>query len=251
MNHIKSKLLDKTGKVTHGFFKRTGGVSPKPYDSLNLSKKREGGQNFLKNLKIAVNELGLDINNTVIINYDHCYNVIKVDKQNIGEGIFKPHTIPHADGLLTTQSGVTLMTIHADCVPIFLLDPNKDIICLCHAGWRGVYSHITAKAIDLMCENGAKTQDLICAIGPCIEKCCFEVSQDLENDFDMEFGNSVTDGKKIDLRACIDIDLASCGVLKNNIEHFGSCTCCNPDLYFSHRRDCGQCGSMGAFLALK
>ena len=221
MNHIKSELLDRTDKVIHGFFQRTGGVSPAPFDSLNFSKKREGGQNFLKNLEIAANELGLDINNTVLVNYDHCYDVIKVGRQNIGEGIFKPHTIPHADGILAAERDVTLMTIHADCVPIFLLDSNKEIICLCHAGWRGVYSHIAVKAVDLMCENGADADDIICAVGPCIEKCCFEVSQSLADDFALEFGSNAAHGRNIDLRACLDSDLISCGVQKHNIEHFG------------------------------
>ncbi len=250
MKVIQSHLLNRTEGFKHGFFTRSGGVSPAPFDSLNFSRKREGSEeNFLKNLSLAAQTLGFDKESVVLINYDHCYNVASVGREHVGEGVYKPFTLTHCDGLCTSESGVTLMTIHADCVPLFFADPAAGVISLCHAGWKGVYCHIVSKAIDEMCARGAEVQNIVCGIGPCIEVCCFEVSPELAKQFALEFGQDVTtEQNHVDLRKCLESELNALGITK--IDHFGGCTCCNPSDYFSHRRDDGKCGSMASFMYL-
>lgn len=150
------------------------------------------------------------------------------------------------------------MTFYADCVPIYLLDPVNKAIGLVHSGWRSTVLHIVKKTIEKMkMIYNTKPEDLLAAIGPSIEKDCFEVDEDAAEMFRRNFSNhsdivfDKSSGKYlIDLWAANRKLLLESGVRQYNINESRMCTKCNDDLFFSYRRNKGRNGSMSAIMGL-
>ena len=94
-----------------------------------------------------------------------------------------PGMYPAADGLVTQDPDIILTLKVADCVPIFLHDPSKNIIGLVHSGWRGTVENIVLNAIQLMEKNGTDTGDIRCILGPAIGICCYEVDEEVADNF--------------------------------------------------------------------
>ena len=95
-----------------------------------------------------------------------------------------PGMYPVADGLVTQDPDIILTLKVADCVPVFLHDPSKNIIGLVHSGWRGTVENIVLNAIQLMEKNGTETGDIRCILGPAICICCYEVDGEVSKIFD-------------------------------------------------------------------
>ena len=111
-----------------------------------------------------------------------------------------------------------------------------------HSGWRGTLSGISRKAAREMGEQGLKAY-----IGPCIRRCCYEVSEDLAGEFGREFGDSVVSGRNLSLPAAIRADLERAGV--EEVHDLGLCTGCRPDLFYSHRKQGPHTGRSLAAIA--
>jgi len=126
-----------------------------------------------------------------------------------------PGMYPVADGLVTQDPDIILTLKVADCVPIFLYDPSKNIIGLVHSGWRGTVENIVLNAIQLMEENGAETSDIRCILGPAIGICCYEVDGEVAKKFDDKVKVEMEECKwRIGLHEQIRLQLASVGVQK-------------------------------------
>ena len=144
----------------------------------------------------------------------------------------------------------------ADCVPILLeaRDEYGEVIAVSaiHAGWRGTALKISKEAVKKLCSLGASPQNIYVAIGPCIDECCYEVGGDfvdeiaekLAQNYEIKFINKKENSSLYaDLKGMnVDI-LLSCGVPRQNIDVCPLCTSCNPDLFYSHRRQKGIRGS--------
>jgi copper oxidase (laccase) domain-containing protein len=142
--------FEEAGGVVCAFSTRVGGVSPAPYDTLNFSKKREQNpQNFLENFKRFGSAVGFEYSSAVSINYAHSALLYKVSKSDAGSGIVKENVPEICDGLYTDESELPLISFHADCVPLFFYDPVKRLVAVCHAGWRGVVSHMAGNAVSI------------------------------------------------------------------------------------------------------
>lgn len=183
----------------------------------------------------------------------------------IGERPGKPLSIPDTDGLITNVNGVLLTTVHADCLPVYFFDPKKEVIGLVHAGWRGTAAEISRKAVREMVKVFRCAPDDICAcIGPGISRCCFETGRDVYNAFADSWdvaGNidDVTDVRKnaageekyyIDLKEINRRQLEAEGVSTENIGVSSHCTCCEPELFCSYRREGGTYRRMGAGICM-
>ena len=163
------------------------------------------------------------------------------------------------DGLITDVPGMVLSTFYADCVPFYFVDTEHHAIGLSHSGWRGTVGRMGRVTIEAMNrEYGTKPEQLLCAIGPSICQDCYEVSQDVAEEFQREFGLRgeelliSKDGGKylLDLWRANEIVLEEAGVSREQIVTTNLCTCCNPKLLFSHRASQGKRGNLGAFLSI-
>ena len=162
-----------------------------------------------------------------------------------------PGMYPAADGLVTTNSNILLMLKVADCVPVYLYEPRKNMIGLVHSGWRGTVGKIVPNAIQLMQKNGAETGEIRCFLGPAIGICCYEVGVEVAHKFDDEAKMKLEDRKwKVGLHDQISLQLASSGIPEENIQTSDMCTYESRDCH-SYRRDGDNVGRMFAFMELK
>ena len=162
-----------------------------------------------------------------------------------------PGMYPVADGLVTQDPEIILTLKVADCVPVFLHDPSKNIIGLVHSGWRGTVENIVLNAIQLMEKNGTETGDIRCILGPAIGICCYEVDGEVAKKFDDKVKVKMEERKwRVGLHEQIRLQLASVGVQKKNIRSSEICTY-ESQGYHSYRRDGENAGRMFAFLRLK
>jgi YfiH family protein len=155
-----------------------------------------------------------------------------------------------ADALWTDVPGTAVGVRTADCLPILIQDP-KGRVAAVHAGWRGVIAEIAARTIELFVERGAEVSQLRVAIGPCIQRCCFEVDGDLPERFVAAFGDDVlVKGKEkphLDLPLAVQKTLAGLGVPSSHVVTLPQCTMCDAR-FFSHRRDRGVTGRQLSFI---
>ena len=162
-----------------------------------------------------------------------------------------PGMHPAADGLVTTNSNILLTLKVADCVPVYLYEPRKNMIGLVHSGWRGTVGKIVPNAIQLMQKNGAETGEIRCFLGPAIGICCYEVGVEVAHKFDNEAKMKLEDRKwKVGLHDQISLQLASSGIPEENIQTSDMCTYESRDCH-SYRRDGDNVGRMFAFMELK
>lgn len=253
--------LEQTGLVRHGFTTRLGGVSRDHLASLNLSFSRgDREENVRENFRRVAEYLQTEENRFVFTDQTHTSAIRVVTEQDAGKGLTRPRDYTDVDGLVTNVPGLVLSVFTADCVPVFLLDPRNRAIGLVHSGWRGTAGKIAGKAVERMGrEYGTMPEDLICAVGPSICRDCYEISSDVAEVFQKAFPGKDEDfliekknGKfQLDLWSCIRLILEEAGVPAENISITDICTCCNPDLLFSHRASHGRRGNLGAFLALR
>ncbi len=245
--------------IKHGFSTRIGGVSEGVYNSLNLGLKTEDSENNVrKNIEKFTLAVGVDKENLVISDQVHSDIIKVVNNGDKGKGYIKERDYSGIDGLVTNVKGIPLMTIFADCVPIFFVDPTKKVIAVSHAGWKGTRLKIGKKTVEVMMhEYESDPQDIIAVIGPSIGECCYEVDQRLIN----EFNNSFIDTSKfvfpkqeykyqLNLWNANRIALEEAGLLSENIIISSLCTGCNLDLFYSYRKEKGNTGRMGAIIQL-
>ena len=162
-----------------------------------------------------------------------------------------PGMYPAADGLVITNSNILLTLKVADCVPVYLYEPRKNMIGLVHSGWRGTVGKIVPNAIQLMQKNGAETGEIRCFLGPAIGICCYEVGVEVAHKFDDEAKMKLEDRKwKVGLHDQISLQLVSSGIPEENIQTSDMCTYESRDCH-SYRRDGDNVGRMFAFMQLK
>ena len=247
--------------IRHAVTTRMGGVSTGYLAELNLSFSRgDAEENVRENFRRVSILFGAPEDRFVFSDQTHTANVRVVTEADAGKGLTRRRDYTDTDGLVTDVPGLVLSIFTADCVPVLFFDPVRHAIGLSHSGWRGTVSRIGAETIRLMKEQyGTEPADLKCAIGPSICQDCYEVSEDVAGEFAAGFAGHEQEillpkggGKyQLDLWEANRIVLTDAGVLPENIEVTDVCTCCNPDLLFSHRATQGKRGNLGTFLMLE
>jgi YfiH family protein len=165
------------------------------------------------------------------------------------------HREPFEDGwdaLITDQRGVLLTIRTADCVPVLVHDPTRRVVAAIHAGWRGAVAEVVAKTLDTLRRRfGSEPGSLRVGIGPSAGPCCYEVDEPVLSRLRERFSGwrSVVreTGSRtalLDLRDLVRCQVEGCGVPAEQVHRVGLCTVCNPDLFYSHRREGPLRGTM-------
>lgn len=254
--------LEDTNLVRHGFSTRMGGVSAGHLSSMNLSFTRgDNPENVRENFRRMAEAVGFDAESLVLSDQTHTTNVRRVTADDRGKGFDRPRDYTDVDGMVTDVPGLTLATFYADCVPLFFVDPVHRAIGLSHSGWKGTVGRMGAATLRKMSEEfGTDAADVQAAIAPSICQDCYEVSADVADRFAAEFADAADErllykkenGKyQLNLWRANEIVLLEAGIRPQNLVVTNICTCCNPELLFSHRASHGMRGNLGAFLQLK
>ncbi len=224
------------------FSTRRGGVSRAPFDTLNVGRSTaDDADAIVDNRLRLLHALGLEPDALVTAGQVHGDTVRRVDAAG---------HVPDCDALLTTRPGVVLAVTTADCMPI-LLDAGGAIAAV-HAGWRGAANGLPARAVAAVAEAaGIPGHDVDVHLGPCIRGCCYEVGDDVAARFPAAAIVAGAGRPRLDLPTVLRLQLATLGVPPARIHDVGACTACDPDGYFSHRRDAGRTGRHWAVAALR
>jgi polyphenol oxidase len=225
------------------FSLRNGGCSPPPFGSLNFSVQQgDTWENVRRNVEVLGSRLGIDPARIATCRQVHGDDVAILDDV--------PRVRPQVDAMIATVPGVFPAIKTADCVPILLVDRVRRVSAAVHAGWRGTVKRITRKVVVLMKDRfKSRAEDIVAALGPAIRGCCYEVDDAVL----VPFRESVPDGNRfirrerkhesegetrtLDLAAANRAELLREGIPSANIHELALCTCCSPELLFSHRRD--------------
>lgn len=292
-------LLDQFGFVVNAFSTRIGGVSEGYASSMNLSLSREisGGLGktssvvtdlpeddawkagmpgrrkdgsfetdtpmgrFLENHRRFADAVGYDFRDLVFSDQTHTDHIRIAGEDDRGNGITRKNGFHDVDGLMTSCDDTFLMTFYADCVPLLLVDPAKRVVASVHSGWRGTIAGIGTKAALMMKEKyGSDPADIYAAIGPSICRDCYEVSDDVADEFRKKYpesaeGRIVKAGRAghamLDLQEACRANFLMAGLLYDHVSVPDLCTAENAELLFSHRARKGKRGNLAAVIGLK
>ena len=192
--------------------------------------------------------LGVRKRPIVFVNQVHGNRVLVVDADT-ADGC-----VGDADGLVTGEAGTALAVKGADCPLVLLYDPDRPAVALVHSGWRGTAAHVVRNAVSVMARRfGSLPDRLLAGISPAIERCCYEVGEEVAAQFEADFPPGIvirsSAGKRfVDLPAAVRHDLRDAGLVSERIESAGLCTSCRADLLYSYRRD-GHCAGRNVLLA--
>ena len=231
----------------------TGTVHP-----MDMSFDHDDYEAVTENYKSFCKAAGFDYTSLVASSQDHHTFVRVCTSSQKGIGIYREKDIQSVDALVTIEPGVTLCTYYADCTPIFFVDTVTHAVGLAHAGWRGTVGRIAQKVIETMSDSfGTNPADVVCAIGPNISVCCYEVDGPCADEFYKLGLNSDSfvfpkgGGKfMVDMLECNRQLLVQSGVKPENITVSDVCTQHNSDLLWSHRATKGDRGTMCAMLRI-
>lgn len=190
----------------------------------NVNKNRE---------KLAL-KYDFDINNLIYMNQVHGNNVEIVTKNS-------PRLIENCDGIITNERNLTLMVMVADCIPILFFDKVKGVIAAVHAGRNSTFLKIAQVTVNKMIkEFTCDVKNIEVILGPSIQKCCYEVNQEMANIVKKSFGEEFVNGRFINLQGINKMLLEELGI--KNITISNICTKCQGKEYFSYRleKNCGR-----------
>jgi len=259
----RSSLLD-AQNVPHAFTSRIGGISSRPYDSLNLglscglnlvpspkpNAPEDSPDNIRENHARVFEAIGCAAHQHAWVHQVHAADSVVVDMVNAGEH-------PNADALISQTPGIVLSIRVADCVPILIAGQAGQVVAAIHAGWRGVVQGVVLKTIEKLSRQfNTPELELTAAVGPCIGSHHFEVGEEVADAFRrIQLHDAVLDrpgGKPhIDLTRAVVSQLTASGIRRTQIDYTNLCTFSNPEDFFSHRRDRGITGRMAAIIAVR
>lgn len=248
--------------AAHGFSTRLGGVSEGKFATMNFTFTRgDDPEHVMENYRRVARVLRVDERRMILSYQTHTTNIKTVTEEDAGKGIVKERDYRDVDGLITNVPGITLVTFYADCVPLYFVDPVHKAIGLSHSGWRGTVKRMGKVTLEAMArEYGTKPEDVLCCIGPSICQDCFEVGEEVIEEFKGQFKEEYwpelyykkENGKyQLDLWKANQIILKEAGVREEHIETTDICTRCNPQYLFSHRIMGSERGNLAAFLCLR
>jgi polyphenol oxidase len=233
---------DAPGPYRVAFSTRVGGVSEEPFDSLNLGVMTgDVPERVIENRRRLCAEVGVDTRRAGMAWQQHGAVVRRAEAQ----GLVELADRPKCDGLWTEESGVGLMLVAADCLPIALAraDGARPGVAVLHAGWKGILGGIVQAGAAAL---GAGR--LAAAIGPGIGPCCYEVREDVAEPYRAAFPPEIVRNGRLDMWSAAEHALRDAGC--RSVERVDLCTSCHPELFFSHRRDGARTGRQGVLAAV-
>jgi YfiH family protein len=224
------------------FTTRRGGVSDAPFDTLNLGRSTaDRPEAVAENRARALRAATLDPARLATAGQVHGARVVEART---------PGHVEACDALVTCVPGLVLAVTSADCLPILLVAPGA--VAAAHAGWRGTAAGIPRATLEgLRAAAGTAPDRVRVAFGPCIRGCCYEVGDEVALQFPEAARQRANGRWKLDLPSAARLQLVEAGLSPDAIADTGACTACDPDLYFSHRRDAGRTGRHWGLVALR
>ncbi|MCS1350634.1 peptidoglycan editing factor PgeF [Mechercharimyces sp. CAU 1602] len=213
-----------------------------------------------QNRQQLVDELGFSLSAWTCGNQVHGVHIEQIGIGERGRGNkLLEDALPATDGLFTREQDILLTSFYADCVPLLFYSPDKEIIGVAHAGWKGSVAGIGTKMVNLLNEQGAKHEHLQVAIGPSIGACCYEVDELVMSPVREQLGSScdtiataTEEGKwRLDLKKFNQELLVRAGVPQKNILCSSYCTSCDEKLFHSHRASGGKAGRIVVWIGKK
>ncbi|MGA7848137.1 MAG: peptidoglycan editing factor PgeF [Terriglobales bacterium] len=283
---LRSEKLGKLGWLAHAFSTRSGGVS-RAYggNALNLGFTQHDSRAAVeRNRELFLKELGVANGRKtwplVSLRQLHSDLIHRVEGIGVDRLPLQPLT---GDGLVTDTPGLILAVQTADCLPIILADRKRRAVGVFHAGWRGTVRRIVEKGVGEMRKHfKSEPRDLVVAIGPGVQGCCYEVGEEVRTKFEAQFaygGSLFREVKesdpvrekypllfltarapghsKLPVRLFLDLveanrrQLLDAGVMAMSIDTAAPCTACHTDLLFSFRAEKGVTGRMMGAAGIK
>jgi polyphenol oxidase len=226
--------------VRVAFSGRRGGVSAGAFSSLNLGALTDdAAANVAENRRRLAATAGGDGEAATMAWQVHGADIREVGEVPASGRFLEPgaEAFPRGDGLVTSLPGRPLVLLAADCLPLALAREDGGRLGVLHAGWRGLVAGIAEAGA------GRVGGPLRAAVGPGAGPCCYEVGEEVAGQLRARFGRDVVRGGRADLWLCARRALERAGATRVDVA--GECTICNPDRYFSHRRDHGRTGRQG------
>jgi polyphenol oxidase len=270
--------------LIHGFSTRSGGVTPEYNgDQLNLGYTAQDSQtNVHRNRELFVRAVGATTRSKPwpLVNLSQIHSAII---HNVtADFAADTKSVRSGDGLITNIPSIVITVKIADCLPVIAVDRKRRVIGVFHAGWRGTVQRIVEKGIGEMRRHfDSEPRDIFAVIGPSIGKCCYEIGEEVESEFESQFAyapelfedvfdswslhtrypllflNQRAPGhgepalsRHLDLVKANRYQLRDAGVPEANITSLDLCTHCRTDLFFSHRKE-QVTGRMMAAVALR
>jgi YfiH family protein len=229
--------------VPHGFLGRNGGVSTGIYASLNVGLGSDDDRAAILTNRDRARDAVLPGAELVTLHQIHSPEVYRVCSS-------VPHdNRPQADALVTKNPGFLLGVLTADCVPVLFADRQAGVVGAAHAGWKGALAGVTDRTLEAMESLGAKVGRVVAAIGPCIGRASYEVTEGFADPFlaeDEENSRFFAAGRPghlmFDIAAYVAARLAAAGV--SQVDMLDEDTYSQPERFFSYRRSChlGEAG---------
>ncbi|MBR1946205.1 MAG: peptidoglycan editing factor PgeF [Alphaproteobacteria bacterium] len=242
---IKKTSLYFPENIRYRFFSRKNGVSEGDFSSLNCSVKvGDDPAKVRENMRRVAGNLGCTVEKLFVLHQTHSSIVIPVTTDDPFE------KTPYGDALVTNCPNIFLGIKTADCAPVLMTDPEKEIVAAAHAGWRGAVGGILENTVKTMIDMGAETQNIVALIGPCIAPQSYEVDAEMKDEFLKEdskaslFFVPADAGKyRFDLPGYVLAKLERLGI--GAAEWVGEDTYALEKEYFSYRRSSQKGESCG------
>lgn len=240
-------------QVVHGIFTRHGGVSPEPWNSLNLGATvGDNPDRVRENRSRVLQAAGCSEESLFEVWQVHQAKILVADEPRS-----RKEGIPKADAVITNNPQITLLMRFADCVPLYFYDPNHHAIGLAHAGWKGTLKNIASKTVQAMGkEFGTDPKQIKTGIGPSIGPDHYEIKEDVLGQFADVYPKDIAcfvreedSAIKLNLWEANRYHLQKAGI--RDIEIAEVCTACHLEDWFSHRGENGRTGRFGALFTLR
>lgn len=252
---LQSELISVDSAIRHGFTGRLPGIEPAE-GNIGFSTPRDKVAAALERERWA-HAAGIDPHAIYTVHQIHGNQVVAIDEPRTAASGAGP-SLGQADVIMTSTPGVAVMTLHADCLAIILVDPNKPAVCAIHAGWRGTVVDVVGAAVRAMhASYGSDPSSLVAVFGPGMKSCCYEVGDEVVDAWREVAGAdadlALSPGPR---RWHFDLGLANrwllerAGVRSTQIDDPGLCTMCNGDRWFSHRHQGPETGRFGALVGI-
>lgn len=242
---VRAQLLSAEG-FGHAFFTRIGGISGPPWDTLNLAASTGDHPDAVReNIRRCAVALGVPMERLYFLSQVHGIDVQVLDGTENREEVVRKV----GDLTASRVAGVACGVRSADCTPVLLADRRGGAVVAVHSGWRGTVANAAAAGVRAL-RALAPEASIVAAVGPHIERCCFEVGEDVAATLAAasSLGEAVIDRSRqkphVDLRRIVRAQLEATGIEPALIEDVEGCTVCNPERFFSYRRDGARSGRL-------
>ena len=233
--------------ITACFTTRAGGISAGTWAGLNLGVATGDDPAAVReNRRRLCAAAGVDPERATLGHQVHGVDVRRIDAPT-RPGRFTGALAgwPESDGLVTGRPGIALVVLAADCLPVLLWRRDGSRVAAVHAGWRGLMAGALANAVAALGDPAGTSA----AIGPGVGPCCYPVDSALRERFAERFGPGTIHGDAVDLVGAAQAGLAEAGVAQ--ITSVGECTACNPERFYSYRRDGARTGRHGGLIVIE